>query len=92
MIERYKNDKATSIWSEKSKLDKWLQIEKEHVVTLYYNKEISHYEYDQIVKNLPKEINEDHITKWKMNINGWLKNYTNRDKPGYINSKFNNVN
>jgi hypothetical protein len=32
------------------------------------------------------------ITKWKMNINVWLKNYTSRDKPGYINSKFNNVN
>ena len=32
------------------------------------------------------------ITKWKMNINGWLKNCTSRDKPGYILSKFNNVN
>ena len=66
MIERYRNDKATSIWSEKSKLDKWLQIEKEHVTTLYYNKEVTHYEYDQIIKNLPSEINEEHIEKWKM--------------------------
>ena len=66
MIERYKNDKATSIWSEKSKLDKWLQIEKEHITTLYYNKEVTHYEYDQIIKSLPNEINEEHIEKWKM--------------------------
>ena len=66
MIERYRNDKATSIWSEKSKLDKWLQIEKEHITTLYYNKEVTHYEYDQIIKSLPNEINEEHIEKWKM--------------------------
>tara|TARA_R100000808_G_scaffold367_1_gene2042 strand:- start:10862 stop:11890 length:1029 start_codon:yes stop_codon:yes gene_type:complete len=32
------------------------------------------------------------LTKWKMNINGWLANYTSRAEPGYINSKFNNVN
>ena len=66
MIERYSNDKAAKIWSEKSKLDKWLQIEKEHVTTLYYNKEITHFEYDQIIKNLPDEISDDHIEKWKM--------------------------
>lgn len=34
----------------------------------------------------------DKVVKWKMNINGWLKNYTSHDKPGYINSKFNNAN
>ena len=32
------------------------------------------------------------IVKWKMNISAWLTNYTNRSEPGYINSKYNNVN
>ena len=32
------------------------------------------------------------VSKWKMNINKWLKDYTSRDEAGYINSKFNNVN